>query len=70
MVGTKVDRPNPDAAPRRPSCRRGSRSPRSRRGAGEDFESLPSQISVRGLDFFYGKEQALFGNTSRSRRTG
>ena len=33
-----------------------------RRGVDEDFESLESQISVRGLDFFYGKEQALFSN--------
>jgi phosphate transport system ATP-binding protein len=28
----------------------------------EDFNAVPSQISVRGLDFFYGKEQALFNN--------
>ena len=28
----------------------------------EDFDKLESVISVRGLDFFYGKEQALFGN--------
>ena len=34
----------------------------SRRGVEEDFDSLPSQISVRHLDFFYGKEQALFDN--------
>jgi phosphate transport system ATP-binding protein len=34
----------------------------SRRGVDEDFDSLPSQISVRHLDFFYGKEQALFDN--------
>jgi len=33
-----------------------------RRVAEEDFESLESQISVRHLDFFYGKEQALFDN--------
>jgi phosphate transport system ATP-binding protein len=33
------------------------------RPAGEDFEALPSEISVRGLDFYYGKEQALFGNS-------
>jgi len=33
-----------------------------RRGAGEDFAALPTEISVRKLDFFYGKEQALFGN--------
>jgi len=34
----------------------------SRRGVEEDFDALPSQISVRHLDFFYGKEQALFDN--------
>jgi phosphate transport system ATP-binding protein len=34
----------------------------SRRGVDEDFDSLPSQISVRHLDFYYGKEQALFDN--------
>jgi phosphate transport system ATP-binding protein len=34
-----------------------------RRGVAEDFGQLPSEISVRDLDFFYGKEQALFGNT-------
>jgi len=34
-----------------------------RRGVDEDFDSLPSQMSVRNLDFFYGKEQALFANT-------
>jgi len=34
-----------------------------RAGGDEDFESLPSQISVHNLDFFYGKEQALFANT-------
>jgi len=28
----------------------------------EDFDRLESVISVRGLDFFYGKEQALFDN--------
>jgi phosphate transport system ATP-binding protein len=33
-----------------------------RRGPEEDFDAVPSQISVRGLDFFYGKEQALFNN--------
>ena len=29
----------------------------------EEFDELPSKLSVRGLDFFYGKEQALFGNS-------
>ena len=33
-----------------------------RRGGGEDFAALPTELSVRDLDFFYGKEQALFGN--------
>jgi len=27
-----------------------------------DFDALPSKLSVRGLDFYYGKQQALFGN--------
>ena len=34
----------------------------SRREVSEDFASLPTELAVRGLDFFYGKEQALFGN--------
>jgi phosphate transport system ATP-binding protein len=34
-----------------------------RRGAGEDFAALPSEISVRDLSFFYGKSRALFGNS-------
>ncbi|MBE0527957.1 MAG: ATP-binding cassette domain-containing protein, partial [Thermoleophilia bacterium] len=34
----------------------------ARRGVDEDFDTLPSQISVRHLDFFYGKSQALFDN--------
>ena len=29
----------------------------------EDFDSLPSKIVVRNLDFFYGKYQALHDNT-------
>jgi phosphate transport system ATP-binding protein len=33
-----------------------------RRVVEEDFEALESQISVRNLNFFYGKEQALFDN--------
>jgi len=28
----------------------------------EDFATLPSKLSVHDLDFYYGKEQALFGN--------
>ena len=31
--------------------------------ANEDFDSLPSKISVRGVDFFYGRHQVLFDNT-------
>ena len=61
MVGTTVDEPT--------QIRRAATvvPPRlevaeDRRGAGEDFAALPSEISVRDLDFFYGKEQALFGN--------
>ncbi len=34
----------------------------ARRGVDEDFDALLSQISVRHLDFFYGKSQALFDN--------
>jgi phosphate transport system ATP-binding protein len=34
-----------------------------RRHEDEDFADLPSEISVRDLDFHYGKEQALFGNS-------
>ena len=34
-----------------------------RLNADEDFAGLPSEISVRALDFFYGKEQALFANS-------
>ena len=61
MVGTKVDEPTQIQGP-------GTVVPprlevaEDRRGAEEDFDSLPSEISVRGLDFFYGKAQALFGN--------
>jgi phosphate transport system ATP-binding protein len=60
MVGTKV-REQPDTrqdvlvAP--PSEVAAARST-----GGEDFDALESVISVRDLDFFYGKEQALFGN--------
>jgi phosphate transport system ATP-binding protein len=35
----------------------------SRRHEGDDFASLPTELEVRDLDFFYGKEQALFANT-------
>jgi phosphate transport system ATP-binding protein len=35
----------------------------ARREINDDFAALPTEISVRDLDFFYGKEQALFSNT-------
>ena len=36
----------------------------ARRGDGEieDFDSLPTKVRVRSLDFYYGKKQALFDN--------
>ncbi len=34
----------------------------ARREVSEDFESLPTELAVRNLDFHYGKEQALFSN--------
>ena len=34
----------------------------ARRDVSEDFDALPTEIAVRGLDFFYGREQALFSN--------
>jgi phosphate transport system ATP-binding protein len=37
--------------------------PETQRGADEDFAALPTTLSVRHLDFFYGKEQALFDNS-------
>jgi len=40
----------------------------ARRGVDEDFDALPSQISVRHLDFFYGKSQALFDNDIEIKR--
>ena len=61
MVGTKVDEPTQIQGP-------GTVIPprlevaEDRRAGDEDFASLPNEISVHGLDFFYGKEQALFGN--------
>ena len=30
--------------------------------AAQEFDTLPSKLSVRDLDFFYGKQQALFAN--------
>jgi phosphate transport system ATP-binding protein len=62
MVGTQVDEPTQmqsqaTVVPPRLEVAE------ERRGAAEDFDRLPTEISVRDLDFFYGKEQALFGNT-------
>ena len=71
MVGTKVDDiARSQSGSEQPTQMRGDATvvpPRievaeGRRGAEEDFAAVPSQISVRGLDFFYGKEQALFNN--------
>jgi len=62
MVGTQVDEPTQmqsQAAVIPPRLEVAE----DRRGGGEDFAALPNEISVRDLDFFYGKEQALFGNT-------
>ena len=61
MVGTTVDEPTQmqsqaTVVPPRLEVAE------DRRGTAEDFAALPSEISVRDLDFFYGKEQALFGN--------
>jgi len=62
MVGTTVDEPTQiqsqaTVVPPRLEVAE------DRRGAGEDFAALPTEIAVRDLDFFYGKEQALFANT-------
>ena len=62
MVGTTVDEPSQmqsqaTVIPPRLEVAE------DRRGAGEDFAALPNEIAVRDLDFFYGKEQALFANT-------
>ena len=61
MVGTIVDEPTQMQSPATVIPPR-LEVAEDRRGAGEDFAALPSEISVRDLDFFYGKEQALFGN--------
>ena len=61
MVGTLVDEPTQIQSPATVIPPR-LEVAEDRRGAGEDFAALPSEISVRDLDFFYGKEQALFGN--------
>jgi phosphate transport system ATP-binding protein len=62
MVGTQVDDSTRPAAtatvvPPRIEVAEG------RRHTADDFESLESEISVRNLDFFYGKNQALFANS-------
>jgi phosphate transport system ATP-binding protein len=61
MVGTKVDEPTQIQGPATVVPPR-LEVAEDRRGGDEDFSALPSEISVRGLDFFYGREQALFGN--------
>jgi len=62
MVGTTMDEPTKLQGPATITPPRLEVAD-DRRHAGEDFASLPSEISVRDLDFFYGKEQALFGNS-------
>ena len=62
MVGTTVDEPTQlqgtaTIAPPRLEVAD------DRLNADEDFAGLPSEISVRDLDFFYAKEQALFANS-------
>jgi len=42
--------------------------PEARRSVDQDFAALTSQIAVRHLDFFYGKEQALFDNSIEIKR--
>jgi phosphate transport system ATP-binding protein len=61
MVGTDVDEPTQMHSAATVVPPRLEVSEARQRGD-EDFDSLPSQISVRHLDFFYGKEQALFDN--------
>ena len=71
MVGTKVDDIAQGQGGGEQTQMRGDATvipPRievaeDRRGAEEDFDAVPSQVSVRNLDFFYGKAQALFGNS-------
>jgi phosphate transport system ATP-binding protein len=71
MVGTKVDDIAPKPQEAEPTQMSGEATvvpPRievadDRKGKEEDFEALTSQISVRHLDFYYGKAQALFDNS-------
>jgi phosphate transport system ATP-binding protein len=62
MVGTKMDEPTQIQGP-------GTVVPprlevaEGRREATEDFAELPTELAVSDLNFFYGKEQALFSNT-------
>ena len=71
MVGTKVDDIAPKPQQAEPTQMSGAATvvpPRieiaaERQGTDEDFDALPSQISVRHLDFYYGKAQALFDNS-------
>jgi phosphate transport system ATP-binding protein len=64
MVGTKVKDPTEDtrkdvlvAPPTEVAAARATAT------EGGEFDALESVISVRDLDFFYGKEQALFKNS-------
>jgi hypothetical protein len=63
MVDTKVDEPTQIQDGEATVVPPRLEVAEDRRGTGEDFASLADEITVRGLDFFYGKEQALFGNT-------
>jgi phosphate transport system ATP-binding protein len=71
MVGTKVDdiaRKPQESEPTRMQGEATVVPPRiavadDRQGKEEDFDAVESQISVRHLNFFYGKAQALFDNS-------
>ena len=61
MVGTTVDEPTQIQGPGMVVPPR-LEVAESRREVTEDFAALPTELAVRDLDFFYGKEQALFAN--------
>ena len=61
MVGNAMDQRTPvreAVVPPRLEVAEDRRAP-----ATEEFDRLPSKVSVHHLDFFYGKEQALFDNS-------
>ena len=62
MVGTTVDEPTQIQGPGMVVPPR-LEVAESRREVTEDFAALPTELAVRDLDFFYGKEQALFANS-------